>query len=338
MAEVTQAQSELATLEARFWNRLDRSNNKDLIGYLEFDAGLYSHRNVVSTPAIDALLLQSRNDPHFWDDDVKSEGTHMGEEVEEEEEKAVPDLPPHFLMAAQLSGYGGERSGVSTYEGGAMMPAFVSSTSSSSSSSDSSSSSSYTDRSAASSDHGGDFYYESKVAPSLRNNLDTLEQTLNNNISNNKRRRPCVSVYSPNRADFPVFEASDSSVTDNEDVQSNAYYYYYMDKEQEETNTHTTTKGSNKRGRTNADVKVEMEMEKGAACGWQQQEGQETDDDHEEEESTLLLNVVSNLKKSGSHQDMVDFCMEVSQKQTEAEEAATATATAADRRPACLYV
>lgn len=62
--EWDRAQEELRVLERRFKAGLERSKQKDR-GILDFDATVLHNRNVVSTPAIDAMVLQNRaQDPH----------------------------------------------------------------------------------------------------------------------------------------------------------------------------------------------------------------------------------------------------------------------------------
>ena len=57
---VADAKAHLAQLESRLWQRLERSkDNREYMGCLDYDAGVYGHVNVISTPAIDALLMLS---------------------------------------------------------------------------------------------------------------------------------------------------------------------------------------------------------------------------------------------------------------------------------------
>ena len=59
MAEVEAAHAQLATLEARFWGRLERNTNTHFSGgLLDFDSCYVNRGNVISTPAIDAMLLR----------------------------------------------------------------------------------------------------------------------------------------------------------------------------------------------------------------------------------------------------------------------------------------
>jgi hypothetical protein len=57
---VARAHAHLRQLEARFLNRLERSKDKDFCGIVELDPTFYNHPNIISTPAIDALIQQSR--------------------------------------------------------------------------------------------------------------------------------------------------------------------------------------------------------------------------------------------------------------------------------------
>lgn len=62
---VALADAHLRQLEARFLNRVERSKDADFCGIVELDPAWYNHPNIISTPAIDALIQQSLHGA-FW--------------------------------------------------------------------------------------------------------------------------------------------------------------------------------------------------------------------------------------------------------------------------------
>ena len=281
-SEMAAAATHLKRLEARFWHHLERSKDRDYIGFLELDAGVYGHCNIISTPAIDALLQQSRNDPHFWDDDWATQAEADADSASDtggDDDLDMPQLPPHFLAAQQASSSSSytttssysstsssssscrslKRKGDERVEEDVPAPLqrFSSSTSSSSRSSDSST---YTDVSSDSSSCG---HHES-----------------------NKRGRHS------GREEW----SEESCLSDQE------YGYYGLAVKEEEEEE--------------AESDMSITSGEGSSCFSHHQSYQhsEADDQEHEEDAGVLLNVVCNLRKSGSHDDLVDFVDEVNQK------------------------
>jgi hypothetical protein len=54
------AQKELSQLEARFIARIERSRDKSGATLVDFDSRLLNRANVISTPAIDAMIFQGQ--------------------------------------------------------------------------------------------------------------------------------------------------------------------------------------------------------------------------------------------------------------------------------------
>ena len=307
------AKAHLAQLESRLWQRLERSrDNKEYMGCLEYDAGVYGHVNVISTPAIDALLLQSRNDPHFWDEDYVAKREGAGEDGEEEEY-----MPPHFVVAHQAcEAARRRREGREGREGGRKMqgledmgpPVRSLSSSSSSSSSSYSSSCSTTSSDSYSTSDSSSYYTEMEYAcadpcyllPSASSSSGSSGTSTSTSTSSGSTSSTSSSSNgSSKRRRLALHSASSTDAEEEEE------------EEEEEWREGV---------RERAGSMTSEEEETFYQQYWQREmdvsgeEGEEGEEEEEEEAGGALLNVVSQIRKSGSHQDLVDFVCEVSLK------------------------
>jgi len=292
---VADAKAHLAQLESRFWQRLERNkDNEEYMGCLEYDAGVCGHVNVISTPAIDALLIQSRNDPHFWDEDsVSSGGSEGGEDGEEEEE----GMPFHFVVAHQASEAARRRKREGR-EGGRELeglkyvgpPVRDFSSSSSSSSSSYSSSCCTTSSDSYSTSASSSYYSEMEMRCADPCYLLPSISSSSSSSSSSSRSSSSSSNGSNKRRRLALHSASSTNVEEEEEEE--------------------WEKGGRKR--TESLTSAEEATFYYQQC-WQG-EMDVSGEEEEEEAGGALLHVVSQIRKSGSHQDLVDFVCEVNLK------------------------